>query len=198
MELKLEWVLVFAISVIITGAMVLEVDSSIKKNNTFTKELEFTNTTFTEVDTKRLHGRAYGTYGIHDNGVLSLENLVYFTDSIKYLIADKGDYVGDVLNLEGNIILEEKQGYHFSTQKASYHQLKEVLNAVTPFVATQENNSIEGDTLVYYFYQRDNALSIMFSSVSDSKPPLSRTERYCTYGEKSARNAFLEIFCPSI
>lgn len=149
MGLKLETVCILAIVVIVTGAMTLEVDKSAKKNVTFTKELEFTNTTFTEVDTQKLQGRAYGTYGIRDNGVLSLDNLVYFTETIKYLIADKGTYIGDVLNLDGNIVLEEKQGYNYKTQQASYHQETEILNVTAPFVAIRDKNIIKGDTLVY-------------------------------------------------
>lgn len=149
MELKLETVSILAIVVIVTGAMTLDIDNKAKQNVTFTKELEFTNTTFTQVDTQKLLGRAYGTYGIRDGGVLSLDNLVYFTETVKYLIADKGKYVGDVLHLDGNIVLEEVQGYNYKTQQASYDQNTEVLNVTAPFIATRGKNSIKGDTLVY-------------------------------------------------
>ena len=149
MGVKLEFVVILAVLVIVTGAMILKVDQSAVKNTIFTKELEFTNTTFTEVDTQKLQGRAYGTYGIRDNGVLSLDNLVYFTETIKYLIADKGMYVGDVLNLDGNIVLEEQEGYNYTTQQASYDQKTEILNVTAPFVATRDKNIIKGDTLVY-------------------------------------------------
>lgn len=149
MELKLETICIAAIVVIVTGALTLEIDKSTKKSTIHTKELEFTNTTFTEVDRKKLQGRAYGTYGIRDNGVLSIDNLVYFTENIKYLIADKGKYIGDVLNLEGNIVLEEKQGYNYKTQRAFYDQKTEILNVTAPFIATRDKNIIKGDTLVY-------------------------------------------------
>ena len=149
MELKLETVIIVAIVVIVTGSMTLEIDKSEKKSTSFTKELEFTNTTFTEVDTKQLQGRAYGTYGIRDNGVLSLDNLVYFTENIQYLVADKGRFVGDVLNLKGNIELEEEQGYNYKTQQASYNQKTEILNVTAPFIATRDKSIIKGDTLVY-------------------------------------------------
>jgi len=149
MGLRLEIVLILSIAVIITGSMTLKIDKSAKKSEPFTKELEFTNTTFTEVDTKILQGRAYGTYGVRDNGVLSLDNLVYFTETIKYLIADKGTYVGDELNLEGNIVLEEQQGYNYKTQQASYNQKTEILNVTAPFIATRDKNIFKGDTLVY-------------------------------------------------
>ena len=149
MELRLETVCILAIVVIVTGAMTLEIDNTAVKNVTFTKELEFTNTTFTEVDTQKLQGRAYGTYGIRDDGVLSLDNLVYFTETIKYLIADKGEYVGDLLHLEGTVVLDETQCYNYKTQQASYDQKAEVLNITAPFVATRDKNIIKGDTLVY-------------------------------------------------
>ena len=149
MELRLETILVLAIVVIVTGSVTLELDNSIKKNEIFTKELEFTNTTFTEVDTKKLQGRAYGTYGIRDDGVLSLDNLVYFTETIKYLISDKGKYIGDEIYLNGNVILEENQGYNYKTQQASYNQKTEILNVTAPFVAISDKNIIKGDTLIY-------------------------------------------------
>ncbi len=149
MGLKIETVLILSIIVIITGSLTMEIDKRAKKSEPFTKELEFTNTTFTEVDTQILQGRAYGTYGVRDNGVLTLDNLVYFTETIKYLIADKGTYIGDVLNLDGNIVLEEKQGYNYKTQQASYDQKTETLNVTAPFIATRDKNIIKGDTLVY-------------------------------------------------
>ncbi|WP_309496911.1 hypothetical protein [Sulfurovum sp.] len=155
MELRLETVVIVSIVLIVTGAMTLEVGTSVKKNAIFTKELEFTNTTFTEVDTQKLQGRAYGTYGVRDNAVLSLDNLVYFTETIKYLIADKGKYVGDILNLEGNIVMEEHQGYNYKTQQASYDQKTEILNVTAPFVATRDKNIIKGDTLVYHTRKKE-------------------------------------------
>jgi len=155
MELRIESVIVFAIAIIVTGTMVLKIDSTTQKNDVSTKELEFTNTTFTEVDTQKLHGRAYGTYGIRDNGTLRLEDMVYFTDTIKHLVSDKGDYVDDVLNLEGNIILEEKQGYTFKTQKAVYNQNTELLRVHAPFQATMDKNFFQGTRLVYHTRTKD-------------------------------------------
>jgi lipopolysaccharide export system protein LptA len=155
MELKIETIIILAITVIVTGAMTLEIDNKTKKNEVFTKELEFTNTTITEVGTQKLQGRAYGTYGVRDNGVLYLENIVYFTETIKYLIADKGKYIGDVLHLDGNIILEEQQGYNYRTQQASYDQNTEILNVTAPFVATSGKNIFKGDTLVYHTQKKE-------------------------------------------
>ena len=149
MELKLETVLIASIVVIITGSMTLEVERNAKEGSNFTKELEFTNTTFTEVDTNQLQGRAYGTYGVRDSGALSIDNLVYFTETIKYLLADKGKYVGDVLNLQGNIVLEEHQGYNYKTQQASYNQKTEILNVTAPFIATRDKSIIKGNSLIY-------------------------------------------------
>lgn len=149
MELRLETVSILAIVVIVTAVMTLDVDDKAKQNATFTKELEFSNTTFTQVDTHKLLGRAYATYGVRDNGILTLDNLVYLTETVNYLIADKGTYVGNVLHLEGNILLEEVKGYHYKTQEASYDQNTEVLKVTAPFVATRGKNVIKGDTLVY-------------------------------------------------
>ena len=155
MGLKLEVVSIISIIIIVVGTMTVEVENRAKKNDIFTKELEFTNTMFTEVDTKKLQGRIYGTYGVRDNEVLSLDNVVYFTESIKYLLANKGKYVGEILYLEGDIEMEEKQGYHYSTQQADYNQKTEILNVTAPFVATYEKNIFNGDSLVSNTAKKD-------------------------------------------
>lgn len=155
MGLRLETVVVTAIIVITAGALTLEVDNRAKKSEVFTKELEFTNTTFTEVDTHKLQGRAYGTNGVRDNGVLDIDNLVYFTETIKYLVADKGKYIGDVIHLNGDVDLEEKEGYNYKTQQASYNQKTEVLNVTAPYVATRDKNIFKGDTLIYNTRSKD-------------------------------------------
>ncbi len=155
MGLKLEIVWIAAILVIVTGAMMLKVDTNAVTNATHTKELEFTNTTFTEVDTEKLMGRVYSTYGIRESGELHMENLAYFTDTIKYLIADKGKLAGDVLQLDGNIAFEEKQGYNYRTQQASYDQKTEILNVTAPFIGSNGKNIIKGDTLVYNTLTKD-------------------------------------------
>jgi len=149
MGLKIELVLFIAIVVIVGGSLTLKLNDNADKVNPFTKELEFTNTTFTEVDTVKLQSHAYGTYGIRDDGVLTINNLDYKTETIKYLVAKKGTYMGNTIYLEGDVVMDDANGYTYETQQAEYDQGTEILNITAPFVAKDETNIIKGDTFTY-------------------------------------------------
>lgn len=149
MGLRLEFVLTVAIVGIVSGVMMLNLSSTSGKNKTFTKELEFTDTTLIEVDTQKMQGRSYSTYGVRDNGILTLDNLVYHTDTIESLLAKKGRFEGDMLYLDGDVVLQEKDGYRYETQHATYDQKTEILNIIAPFTAYRGKNSMRGDTLRY-------------------------------------------------
>lgn len=149
MGIKIEWVLLIITLIIISGSFNIKLNDTAGKTKPETKELEFNNTTFTEVDTHKLQGRAYGTHGIRDSGTLTVYNLKYHTDSIDSLVAKKGRYIGKTLYLEGDVILHQKEGYNYKTQQAEYNQETEVLNITAPFVATKERTIIRGDTLTY-------------------------------------------------
>ena len=149
MGLKIEWVLLVAIVVIVGGSFTIKLNDNANKHKSFTKELEFTYTTFTEVDTKKLQARAYGTSGMRDDGVLTINELVYQTETIESLVAKRGTYMGSVVYLEGDVVMDDTDGYTYETQQAEYNQETEILNITAPFVARREGNSIKGDTLTY-------------------------------------------------
>jgi len=155
MGLKLEKLIILSIFLIVVSAVVLKIDKSASDNEKLIKELEFTNTTFTEVNREKLQGRIYSTYGTREKGVLNMDNLLYMTENIKYLSANKGKMSTDTLHLEGNIAFEEKEGYTYKTDEASYNQKTEILYVTTPFIAQDGENSIKGDSLVYHADTKD-------------------------------------------
>lgn len=149
MAVRIEFILLAIIVGISFTSFTVKLNQKGHHAHDFTKELEFTHTTFTEVDTKKLLGSAYGTYGQRDNGILLIKNLIYHSDTIESLVAKKGIYKNNTLYLEGDVILKQKHDYTYKTQQAEYVQQTEILNITAPFIATQERNSIRGDTLTY-------------------------------------------------
>jgi len=149
MGVRIELALFVAIVVIIGGSLSIKLNDKTKRDQELIKELEFTNTTFTEVDTQKLQSRAYGTYGVKEEGVLTIHNLRYETETIKSLVAKKGAYRGESIYLEGDVVLDDSGGYTYHTQQAEYNQKTEILNITAPFVAFKDKNIIKGDTFTY-------------------------------------------------
>jgi lipopolysaccharide export system protein LptA len=149
MGLRLEWVVSVALVVIVSGVMLLKLTSTSADNTVSAKELEFTDTTLIDVDTTSIQSHSYGTYGVRENGILTVDNLVYHTDTIESLLAKKGRMEGDMLYLDGDVDLQEKEGYRYETQHASYDQKNEILTILSPFRARRGKNSMVGDTLRY-------------------------------------------------
>ncbi len=149
MGLRVELILFIAIVFIVGGSLTMKLNGNADKVTPFTKELEFVDTTFTEVDTVKLQARAFGTYGVRDDGVLTISNLIYKTETIKSLLANKGTYMGTIIYLEGDVVMNDANGYVYETQQAEYDQASEILNITAPFVATSGKNVIKGDTFTY-------------------------------------------------
>lgn len=149
MGLRLEWVVSVVLVVIVSGVMLLKLTSTSADNMVSAKELEFTDTTLIEVDTTSIQSHSYSTYGVRENGILTVDNLVYHTDTIESLLAKKGRMEGDMLYLDGDVDLQEKEGYRYETQHASYDQKNEILTILSPFRARRGKNSMVGDTLRY-------------------------------------------------
>lgn len=150
---------------IVVGALTFKLNDNKGKHKPMTKEMEFTYTTFTEVDTKKLQGRAYGTNGVRDNGILTINHLVYETEDIESLVADKGTYMGNNIYLEGNVVLEQKSGYTYETEQAEYNQKSEIINITAPFVARRDNNIMHGDTLRYDTQKKEAYATIVDATV---------------------------------
>ncbi len=147
--MRIELILLTAIVTIVGGAFTIKLNDNIDAQKIFTKELEFTDTTFTEVDTSKLQGKAYGTYGVRDDGVLTMHDLDYKSSTIKSLVAQKGTYMGSIIYLEGDVVMDDMNGYTYETQQAEYDQSTEILNITAPFVASRDKNIIKGDTFTY-------------------------------------------------
>lgn len=161
MGIRLEIILVTVIIIMIIMTTMVKLTNDRAYKITINKELEFTNTTFIEVDKEHTKSNLFATYGVRDHGVLNLEHLKYHSNNIHKLIADNGRYSGDVLYLDGNVMLKEKNGYIYTTQHAKYQEEKEILIITSPFVAHMAKNIIYGNRLKYFALTKElNATAI--------------------------------------
>ena len=149
MGLKLETVIIVVIVAILSGTLMVKFTHISSNGKLFTKELEFTDTTLTEVDTVTMQGRAFGTYGIRDAGILTLHDIKYHTNTIESLRAKKGTYKGDTLYLDGNITVNQKEGFDYSAQHAVYNKKTKILDITSDFTGVMNKNMIQGHTLRY-------------------------------------------------
>jgi len=149
MGIKLEFLLTIAIIGIISGSLMLKLHNTPVSSKVFTKEFDFIDTTLIEVDTGNMKSRVYATYGVRDKGILTLDNLVYHSDAIEFLSANKGKYNDDMLYLDGDVVMQEKGGYKYKTQHAIYNQKTEILNITSPFTGVKGKNTLHGESLVY-------------------------------------------------
>ncbi len=149
MGIKLEVLLGVSILLILAAAYTVRLSDNVTSNATPQKELEFTDTTFTEVNTKTLVSTAFGTYGVRKDGVLTIRNLVYHTASIEHLWADEGRYMGDRVSLDGNIRIKQKEGFHYSAEHATYNKQNGILLITSRFTATMDKNTLHGNTARY-------------------------------------------------
>jgi len=149
MGLRIEFILSAAIVAIVGISIVLKLNSTTEKAQSSTKELEFTDTVFTEVDTLRLQGRAHGSYGVRDSGILTINSFSYTSDDVKSLTADKARYMTETIYLEGSVVLKQEEGYEYKTEEAEYNKKSALLNITAAFIATKEKNILRGDTLWY-------------------------------------------------
>jgi len=149
MGLKLAVVLIVAIVGIILGTLMVKFDDTSAEEQTFTKEVEFTNTTFIEVDTDMMKSRAFAKYGVREKGIWTLDDLVFASDTIESLHANKGSYHDDILYVDGDVVMQEKNGYKYETQHAIYNQKTEILNITAPFTGVKDKNIISGKSLEY-------------------------------------------------
>ena len=149
MGIRLESVLILMIIVVVTMTTMVKLTDSKTHKNISTKEFEFKNTTFIEVDKHKMQSKAFSTNGIREKGILRLENLTYHTHNIEKLSADMATYQAHILHLDGNVLLHEKEGFSYSTEHAKYNQKTEILEITSAFEAEMDKNSIQGKTLHY-------------------------------------------------
>ena len=149
MGIRLEFVVVAAVIGIISASFLLELSDTPVPSRTDTKEAEFTDTTLIEVDTEHMRNRIYAVYGVVDKGVLTLDGTVYQDGENQAIYANKGRLEGDMLYLDGDVVLHEKSGYRYETQHAIYNKKTQILNITAPFVGVKEKNVIKGESLEY-------------------------------------------------
>ena len=149
MGLKLELIIILAIVLILSVSLTVKIKNDRVSHEVFTKEIEFTDTTFTEVDTNKTQSVSFVTYGVRNAGVLTVDNLIYHTDSIEELRANKGMFKGDIIYLDDNITVNQKEGFDYAAQHAIYNQKTEILNITSPFKAIMNTNVMYGDSLIY-------------------------------------------------
>jgi len=154
MGLKLEFLLVLLI--VLTSVVTMSVKLSMQphQGNEEKKELEFTNTTFTEVTTQKREGLAFAVHGVRIDGILKVEALRYHNDTIDLLLADTGTYRGDHLYLDGNVTLHQRDGFDYWTEHAYYDKKKAILYATSPFTAQKGKNVMHGKSMAYHTIKR--------------------------------------------
>jgi len=149
MVIKLELLLVVLIVTMLSVAYSVKLSDDISAKKTSRKEMEFTHTTLTEVNTEKLVSTSYGVYGIRKDGILTIKELVYHTDSIERLVSDSGRYVGERVYLDGHIRLKQKEGFFYQAEHAVYNKKTEILEITSKFTAKMNQNIVHGDNARY-------------------------------------------------
>jgi len=177
MGLKLEFILIFLVGVILSVALTVKItnDSILKKIPT--TELEFTDTTFTEVDTNKTIGVSYGTYGVRDKGVLTVENFRYHNDSIKLLRSKIAIYKGDKVYLDHDVVFNQEEGSDYYTEHAVYDKKKEILDVTSPFKAILGKNIMQVELDAYSSLTKPININPQTLIVQAKSTKLSMTEK---------------------
>jgi len=149
MGIRLELVIILFIIVTVGVATMIKLTNTVDTTKGKSKELEFIKTTFIEVDHNKMQSKSFVQKGIRQEGILTLEQLLYSTENISSLVADRATYHNKILLLEGNVALIEDQGYTYSTENAKYNQENEILTIPSKFIALQGRNIIRGESLYY-------------------------------------------------
>jgi len=149
MGLKFELLLVALIVITSAVTMGLKLKEHNQQRTTLSKELEFTNTTFTEVNTQKRIGVSFATYGVRIDGLLRAKNVRYYNDTIKELLANYGTYKGSMIYLDGNVSLHQNEGFEYYTQHAHYDKAREILYVTSPFTAYRGEDVMHGETMRY-------------------------------------------------
>lgn len=149
MAVRLEWIIAGVALMIFALSYAVKLSDQSSDLSGSTKELEFHDTTFLEVDQNGMLGRASAERGIRDAGILHLRYLRYHTDTIRLLRADSATLEERKLYLDGNITLDQKEGFYYEADDAIYDKRTKILQITSPFRATLKRNVIEGRALVY-------------------------------------------------
>lgn len=149
MAIKLETWLYIAIIVIMIFTLSLKQENKNASVATSKKELEFTNSTFSEVNATTQLSQAFAKTGVQVNGVLTLNDIFYSGKKLKSLKANKAVYDGNISTLYGGVVLKQENGFEYKTDKAIYDINNQFVYIPNSFVATMDDNTINGKDLKY-------------------------------------------------
>ena len=149
MGLKFELLLVILIVVTSAVTMTMRLAEHNRKTPVQGRELEFNQTSFTEVTEAKRIGVSFAAHGVRANGILKVESLLYYNDTIEALTADYGTYRDRVIYLDGNVTLHQNEGFDYYTQHAHYDKEREILYVTSPFTANRGEDVMHGATLRY-------------------------------------------------
>jgi hypothetical protein len=155
MALKIEYIIVLFI--VLTILFSLSFNTEKEKEVTAgvaTKDLQFQDTIFREVDKNSTISSAFAVQGIQIDNTLKLKNIKFSNSDIKYIVGNAGTYKGDIITLKGNVKMLATNGFYCETQSASYDKNKKILDILKPFSAHMDKNRLLGDTLRYLFDEK--------------------------------------------
>jgi len=149
MGIRLEYIITALIGLVVMSFFLIKIEPESREKSENTRELAFEDTRLIEVDTQRILGLAHSRYGEYEKKRLRLYEIVYHTDAVNLLRAQQATYRGDDLELEGNVTLNQKEGFDYKAQRARYDKKSQVLTIDSPFEAHLNKNIITGTDLVY-------------------------------------------------
>lgn len=155
MGLKLELILSVAILGTVVSMLHIDLKDRVTQKKPSTKELDFTYTTFVEVDTQRIQSSAFSKSGRRDQGVLSLYTLQYQAKSLDFLESAYGRYQNNYLYLEDDVKFYQNGGFRYYTDYAVYNQEREILKIPNKFVGIMQKNVIHGERLRYNMRKKE-------------------------------------------
>lgn len=155
MAIKLETVLYVSILCVIALSLSTKQENKDAVISTSKKELEFTNSTFSEVNSTNQLSQSFAKHGIQVNGVLTLNNILYGGQKLKFLKADKAVYDGNISTLYGDVVLKQENGFGYKTDKAIYDMNKQFVYIPNAFVANMNGNTMRGKELKYNIQQQN-------------------------------------------
>jgi hypothetical protein len=155
MGLKLEIFLILMIFAVLSAGYTIKITDEISLKKRDARELEFTQTIFTEVDLDSTKSIASSSYGIRDSGVLTLYDLRYHTNKLELLLAKKGTYREDKIYLDENISIYQKEGFSYYMEHAVYDKKVQIIDIPSTFTAVMDKHIIRGSGLIYNVRQKE-------------------------------------------
>jgi len=149
MGLKLELILVSLIIITSVYMMSVKLRDHNRRYKDNGKELEFYDTTFTEVNTTGVMNVSYGVKGERIKGVLYIDRFFYTDNDIAFLKAAKAKDDGKTIYLEGKVRAKRYDGFKYQTEQAKYDKKAEIMEATAPFVAYKPPNTLTGNSMRY-------------------------------------------------